>query len=122
MFQDPGECHTLVVPEGEHNRWLKRANRAVSHFPSPNVIPSETFLPTAASRSGGRDRMGKSFSVGMDSFGGSNPSSSLPNLDRAASLSVGSPLRPKMNGGDVGARSPWEAPLSDSEWGGKGES
>lgn len=126
MFQDPGECHTLVVPEGEHNRWLKRANRAVALFPSPNVTPSEAFLPTAASGSEGRDRLERSFNVGVNGFGGSNPSSPLPNPDRAAPLLMGSPLRFKGNGGgDVGVRSPWEAPSSDSEWrrlkGGKGE-
>lgn len=32
MFQDPGECHALKLPEKEHNQWLRRANRAAGNF------------------------------------------------------------------------------------------
>lgn len=40
MFQDPGECHALKLPEREQNQWLRRAHRVSSVATPSTTSPS----------------------------------------------------------------------------------
>lgn len=69
MFQDSGECHALVVPEGEQNRWLKRANRkrAAAHAP---VTSSGTPVEALSAAVGGGAGRSKPFGPVTNGFFG----------------------------------------------------
>lgn len=72
MFRDPGECHSLKIPQRGHNQWLRRANRT-----SATASSSSSSSPAPSSPS---------------------PGSSLPRPPSAESLGAGRPLEEESDG------------------------